>query len=136
MMCAIYCTDNCHATYYSNMLEYAHDASPELQILLADFDNFLDEGQVMAITVGEDGGVILMEFVGLDDWNEYGEPVPPKALCYNVMKAYCNTWGVQIAEPEYLGEYFLEVAREAYKHYGDYMVIMPVMEDDEVFCAS
>lgn len=125
MMCAIFSLDNLSGTYYSSFPE----PSPtlEIEILLNDFEDFLDEGQCAEITLDENGDVVLMEISCEDD---------RRPLCYNVMKAYCQTYGIGLAIPEYLGPYTLEAARRAYEDCGDYMAIIPAMDEGEVLCAS
>jgi hypothetical protein len=124
-MCAIFSLDNLSGTYYSS---YPFDCpTPELETLLNDFDDFLEEGQCAEITLDENDDVVLMEIATED---------ARTTLCYNVMKAYCQTYGLGLAIPEYLGPYTLEVARKAYEVYGDYMAIIPAMDEGEVLCAS
>jgi uncharacterized protein YuzE len=125
MMCAIFSLDNLSGTYYSSFPEPA--PTLEMEILLNDFEDFLDEGQCAEITLDENGDVVLMEIATED---------ARTTLCYNVMKAYCQAWGLGIATPEYLGPYTLEVARKAFEIYGDYMTIIPAIDEGEVLCAS
>lgn len=132
MICAIMSLDNLEATYYSS--NFNPDAPALLQVLLNDFDDCLEEGEAVAISLDGNGDVALMELFNVDDWPVDDGPPAGNPLCYNVMKAYCQTWGLELAEPEYIGPYTLEVARSAYEVYGDFMTIIPV-GDVEVTCA-
>jgi len=126
MICAIMCLDNLSATFYS----YEEDpgtSDAALAILMNDFDDLLPDNVCMAITVNGDGDVVLMERI-----DEQGS----MPLCYNVMKAYCQTYGVGMALPEYVGPYTLEAAKRAHEDCGDYMTIIPAMEEGEVCCES
>lgn len=135
MMCAIMRTDDLEATLYSSNGVEDLIASTPLAILLADFDDVLREGLSMAVTVDVNDDVVMMELLDFNG-GAYYKPLPSKLLCYNTMKAYCDAYGVGMAIPEYVGPYTLEAARLAYEGCGDYMIIMPLMEEDEVCCAS
>lgn len=134
MMCAIFSTQNCSGTYYSSMARCYENEN--MKNLLNDFSTVLKDGECVAVTVDSNEDVVLIELLGEGDWNAYGEPELGQPLCYNVMKAFCQAYGIGMAIPEYVGPYTLEVARRAYDDCKDYMIIIPVMEEGEVCCVS
>ena len=126
MICAIFPLDKINATFYSNFEEMVR---PSLEVMLNDFEDDLPEGYCMEVTVDGDDAVVMMDL--LSDEGDFHIPIS-----YNTMKAYCDAYGVDMATPEYVGPYSLEVAREVYGRLGDFMTIIPVAETEEVFCAS
>jgi len=132
MMCAIFSTKDWSGTYYSDLTNtYSNDRMKEF---LEDFSEFLKEGECFAVTVTGRGDVALMELIKEEGSGHDLRPSQP--LCYNVMKAFCQAYGLEMAIPEYVGPYTLEVARRAYDDCKDYLVIIPVMEEGEVCCVS
>jgi len=124
-------------TYYSSFIQ--EDCPHNVKVLLNDFDALLPEGECVAITVCAWGEVVLIERVTQNDWNEFGEPCPSYPLCYNVMKAYCDAYGIKMILPEYIGPYSLEIAKEnCDKLVGDFAIIPchPEFENCEVIDES
>jgi|GEM_PF-5997275 len=134
MRCAIIATYKLEKTYYSGDNNFCLGES-NLALMLTDLDKYLPNEIALGATVDSDGNVAIMEFIEFNG-GYFDEPIPTKVLCYNTMKAYCDAYGVGLAEPEYVGPYSLEVARHASELCGDHLTIIPEDEEVEVYCES